>query len=154
MEVFDGIRAGVLADRSQFFKDLTKPLLRRQQAERQGLQGLRIRSGFRGCKPVSKGSLIASRPYSETDFTKDPRKWTCRPDPPWRRRPDRGYRRVGPALAKLIKGATLKIYPGAPHGHVLDPQGPGQRGFARVHQGIDDHATCTNGCHRHPQEAK
>ena len=39
MEVFDGIRAGVLADRSQFFKDLSDAVLRRQPAGREGLAG-------------------------------------------------------------------------------------------------------------------
>ena len=37
-------------------------------------------------------------------------------DSAWRRRPDRAHRRGGDAVSKLVKGATLKVYPGFPHG--------------------------------------
>ena len=40
--------------------------------------------------------------------------------------------------SKIVKGATLKIYPGRAARHVLDPQGPGQRGSARVSEVVSE----------------
>ena len=80
IEAFDKIRAGVLADRSQFFKDLSHAVLRRQQA---GRQGLARPAGFvlaaRGCRPVSKASSIASRPSPRRTSRRISRNSTCRP---------------------------------------------------------------------------
>lgn len=39
-----------------------------------------------------------------------------RPDRSWRRRPDRADRCLGHALSRIVTDATLKLYPGAPHG--------------------------------------
>jgi len=49
-EVFDGIRTGVLADRSQFFKDLTEPFYGANRPGAKVSQGCGIRSGARGCR--------------------------------------------------------------------------------------------------------
>ena len=64
IEVFDEIRAGVLADRSQFFKDLPAAVLRRQPARRQGLAGLRdsfwlqgMQAGFTRALRLHQGLL-------------------------------------------------------------------------------------------------
>jgi non-heme chloroperoxidase len=53
IEVFDGLRAAVLADRSQFFKDLSAPFYGANRPGAKVSQGLRTRSGFRGCSPDS-----------------------------------------------------------------------------------------------------
>ena len=59
MEAFDQIRAGVLADRSQFFKDLTHAVLRLQPAGRQNFaKAFGTRSGSKGCRPVSRRLLL------------------------------------------------------------------------------------------------
>ena len=74
MEAFDQIRAGVLADRSQFFKDLTTPFY---GANRQGAkvsQGLRDSFWFQGMQAGFKGVIDCIKAFSETDFTEDLKK--------------------------------------------------------------------------------
>src|SRR5207247_6382965 len=71
MEVFDGIRAGVLADRSQFFKDLSGPFY---GANRQGSkvsQGLRDSFWMQGMQAGFKGVIDCIKTFSETYFTED-----------------------------------------------------------------------------------
>ena len=63
IEVFDQLRANVLADRSQFFKDLSAPFYGANRAGAQVSQGLRDFSGCKGCWPVIKLPTIASRLY-------------------------------------------------------------------------------------------
>ena len=140
MEVFDGIRAGVLADRSQFFKDLDDAVLRLQPARRQrSRKGCATRSGFRECMAGFKGVVDCIKAFSETDFTEDLKKF----DVPTliMHGDDDQIVPIGASAmlsSKLVKGSTLKVYPGCAARPVLDPQGPGQRGSARVHQGLDD----------------
>ena len=79
IDAFDQIRAGVLADRSQFFKDLSATVLRRQQAERPGSRkDCGTRSGCRGCRPVSKACSTASRPFPRRTSRKISRSSTSR----------------------------------------------------------------------------
>jgi non-heme chloroperoxidase len=75
IEVFDGIRANVLADRSQFFKDLSAPFY---GANRQGAkvsQGLRDSFWLQGMQAGFKGALDCIKAFSETDFTEDLKKF-------------------------------------------------------------------------------
>jgi len=55
MEVFDQIRAGVLADRSQFFKDLSAPFYGGNRPGAKVSQGLRDSFWLRECWPASNG---------------------------------------------------------------------------------------------------
>ena len=72
IEAFDAIRAGVLADRSQFFKDLTVPFYGANRPGRQGLAGrARLVLARRACRAGSRASTIASSVFSETDHTED-----------------------------------------------------------------------------------
>ena len=97
MEVFDEIRAGVLADRSQFFKDLdacrsTGPTGRARRCRR----ACAIRSGSRACRPGSRASSTASRRSRRPTFTEDLQAVRrADADPPRRRRSDRADRRLG-----------------------------------------------------------
>ncbi|TLY06246.1 MAG: alpha/beta hydrolase, partial [Thaumarchaeota archaeon] len=75
IEVFDNIRASVLADRSQFFKDLTLPFY---GANRQGAkvsQGLRDSFWLQGMQAGFKGVFDCIKAFSETDFTEDLKKF-------------------------------------------------------------------------------
>ena len=106
IEVFDGIRAGVTADRSQFFKDLTRALLRLQPAGREGLAGrARLVLAAGHAWAGIKGPLDCIKQFSETDFTEDLKKI----DVPTlivarRRRPDRADRRRGHAVVQARQG--------------------------------------------------
>ena len=65
-----------------------------------------------------KGAYDCIKAFSETDFTEDLQAdRRADADHPRRRRPDRAHRRLGAASRReLVKDATLKVYPGAPHG--------------------------------------
>jgi non-heme chloroperoxidase len=110
IEVFDGIRAGVLADRSQFFKDLTVTFYGSNRPGSTVSQGLRMQSGLRGV-------LDCIKAFSETDFTEDLKKIDV-PTLIVHGDDDQIVPIADSAMltAKLVKQATLKVYPGASHG--------------------------------------
>jgi len=117
MDVFDGIRAGVLADRSQFFKDLTTPFYGANRPGSKVSQGLRDSFWLQGMLCGFKGAVDCIKAFSETDFTDDLKKigvptLIMHGDDDQIVPIDASAR----LSAKLVKGATLKIYPGAPHG--------------------------------------
>jgi non-heme chloroperoxidase len=117
MEVFDGIRAGVLADRSQFFKDLTTPFYGANRPNAKVSQGLRDSFWLQGMLAGFKGVIDCIKAFSETDFTKDLE--TIDVPTLILHGDDDQIVPIGASAllsSKLIKGATLKIYPGAPHG--------------------------------------
>jgi non-heme chloroperoxidase len=117
IEVFDNIRAGVAADRSQFFKDLTTPFYGANRPGAKVSQGLRDAFWLMGMLGGIKGELDCIKAFSETDFTEDLRKF----DVPTLilHGDDDQIVPIGAsaqAAAQIVKKATLKIYPGAPHG--------------------------------------
>jgi non-heme chloroperoxidase len=117
IEAFDQIRAGVQADRSQFFKDLSAPFY---GANRQGAkisQGLRDSFWLQGMIAGHNAVYDCIKAFSETDFTEDLKKF----DVPTLilHGDDDQIVPIGAAAmqsSKMIKGATLRVYPGAPHG--------------------------------------
>jgi non-heme chloroperoxidase len=117
MEVFDGIRAGVLADRSQFFKDLSAPFYGANRTGAKVSQGLRESFWLQGMTAGHKACFDCIKAFSETDFTEDLRKFNV-PTLILHGDDDQIVPIGAAALlsSKLVKGATLKIYPGAPHG--------------------------------------
>ena len=117
MEVFDGIRAGVLADRSQFFKDLSAPFYGANRTGAKVSQGLRDSFWLQGMEAGHKACFDCIKAFSETDFTEDLRKFNV-PTLILHGDDDQIVPIGAAALlsSKLVKGATLKIYPGAPHG--------------------------------------
>jgi non-heme chloroperoxidase len=116
MEVFDGIRAGVLADRSQFFKDLTVPFYGANRAGSKVSQGLKDSFWLQGMQAGFKAVYDCIKAFSETDFTEDLKKIDV-PTLILHGDDDQIVPIADSALlsAKLVKG-TLKIYQGAPHG--------------------------------------
>jgi non-heme chloroperoxidase len=117
MEAFDQIRAGVLADRSQFFKDLTEPFYGANRPGAKVSQGLRDSFWLQGMLAGHKAVYDCIKAFSETDFTEDLKKFDV-PTLILHGDDDQIVPIAGSALlsSKLVKGATLKIYPGAPHG--------------------------------------
>jgi len=117
IKAFDDIRAGVSADRSQFFRDLTTPFYGTNRPGAKVSQGVRDAFWFQGMQGGLKNELDSIKAFSETDFTEDLKKF----DVPTLiiHGDDDQIVPIGSsahAAAKLIKGATLKIYKGAPHG--------------------------------------
>ena len=117
MEAFDQIRAGVLADRSQFFKDLTTPFYGANRPGAKVSQGLRDSFWLQGMMAGFPAAYFCIKAFSETDLTEDLKKFDV-PTLIIHGDDDQIVPIGASALlsSKIVKGATLKVYPGAPHG--------------------------------------
>jgi non-heme chloroperoxidase len=117
IEAFDKIRAGVLADRSQFFKELTMAFYGYNRPGAKISEGVRESFWLQGMLASLKGTYDCIKAFSETDFTEDLKKFDV-PTLILHGDDDQIVPIAGSALlsAKLVKNATLKVYKGAPHG--------------------------------------
>jgi non-heme chloroperoxidase len=117
MSIFDGLRAGYAANRSQFCKDLAMPFFGFNRADAKVSQGtidaFWLQSMMGGAKP----HYDCIKAFSETDFTEDLKKMTV---PTLLLHGDDDQivpiQIASDKSQKLIPHATLKVYPGAPHG--------------------------------------
>ncbi len=117
MEAFDQIRAGVLAERSQFFKELSAPFYGANRPGAKVSQGLRDSFWLQGMLAGHKACYDCIKAFSETDFTEDLKKFDV-PTLILHGDDDQIVPIGASALlsSKLVKGATLKVLAGAPHG--------------------------------------
>jgi len=117
IEVFDGIRAGLQADRSQFFKDVTMSFYGANRPGSQVSQGLRDSFWLQGMQASLKAVYDCVKAFSETDFTEDLKKIDV-PTLIMHGDDDQIVPIANSALlsAKLVRNATLKIYRGSSHG--------------------------------------
>jgi non-heme chloroperoxidase len=117
MKAFDDIRAGVHSDRSQFFLDLSVPFYGANRPNSKVSQGLRDSFWMQGMMCGLKAAYDCIKAFSETDFTEDLKKIDV-PTLILHGDDDQIVPIADSALlsSKLVKGATLKIIPGAPHG--------------------------------------
>jgi non-heme chloroperoxidase len=117
ISVFDGIRAAVSADRSQFFKELPVAFYGYNRPGAKMSEGVRDSFWLQGMLAGLKNVLDCIKQFSETDFTADLKKI----DVPTLivHGDDDQIVPIGAAAmasAKLVKNSRLLIYPGAPHG--------------------------------------
>jgi non-heme chloroperoxidase len=117
IEVFDQLRASVLADRSQFFKDLSAPFYGANRAGSKVSQGVRDTFWLQGMIASFNACYDCIKAFSETDQTEDLKKFDV-PSLVIAGDDDQIVPIKAGALkaAKLIPNAELKIYEGAPHG--------------------------------------
>jgi len=117
LSVFDGIRAGVLVDRSQFFKDLTMPFYGYNRPGAKVSEGVRESFWLQGMMAGFPASYFCIKAFSETDMTEDLKKINV-PTLILHGDDDQIVPIADSALlsAKIVKNATLKVYKGAPHG--------------------------------------
>jgi non-heme chloroperoxidase len=117
IKVFDEIRAGVLADRSQFFKDLSEAFYGANRPGSKVSQGLRDSFWRQGMQAGLNAAFDCIKAFSETDFTEDLKKIDV-PTLIIHGDDDQMVPINDSALlsAALVKGSLLKVYPGAPHG--------------------------------------
>jgi non-heme chloroperoxidase len=117
MEAFDGIRAGVLADRSQYFMDLTIPFYGGNRPGSTLSQGVRDAFWMQGMQAGIKSALDCIKAFSETDFTEDLKRFDV-PTLILHGDDDQIVPIVASAheSARLVAGAMLKVYPGFCHG--------------------------------------
>lgn len=117
LSAFDEIRAAVVADRSQFFKDLSMPFYGYNKPGAKVSQGVRDSFWLQGVQCSIKAAYDCIKAFSETDFTEDLKKIDV-PTLILHGDADQIVPIGSSALlsSKLVKNATLKVYPGAPHG--------------------------------------
>ncbi|WP_426515590.1 alpha/beta fold hydrolase [Diaminobutyricibacter sp. McL0618] len=117
IEAFDGIRAGVLADRSQFYQDLSAAFFGANREGSKVSQGARDDFWRQGMLVGLKAAYDCVKAFSETDFTEDLKAldvpiFIAQGD-------DDQIVPIADAAEKsikLVRNGTLKVYPGAPHG--------------------------------------
>src|SRR5712672_358375 len=117
ISVFDGIRAGVAGNRAQFYKDITIPFYGYNRPGAKISEGIREHWWLQGMMGGIKPHYDCIKAFSETDFTEDLKKieipvLVMHGD-------DDQIVPIGAAglmSAKILKKATLKVYPGFPHG--------------------------------------
>ena len=117
IEVFDGIRTNVLADRSQFFRDLSAPFYGANRPGAKVSQGLRDSFWLQGMQAGFKNVFDCIKAFSETDHSEDLKKF----DVPTLilHGDDDQIVPIGASAmlsSKIVKNAKLKVYEGAPHG--------------------------------------
>jgi non-heme chloroperoxidase len=117
LSAFDEIRAGVVADRSQFYKDLSMPFYGYNRPGAKISEGVRDNFWFQGMTGGHKPHYDCIKAFSETDFTEDLKKIDV-PVLVLHGDDDQivPIDDAGKLSVKLVKNGTLKIIPGAPHG--------------------------------------
>jgi non-heme chloroperoxidase len=118
IEVFDGLRGASIADRSKLYQDLASgPFFGFNRDGANVSQGMIDSFWLQGMQAGHKNALDCIKAFSETDFTEDLKKFDV-PTLIIHGDDDQivPIDAAGRASAKLVKGATLKVYAGAPHG--------------------------------------
>jgi non-heme chloroperoxidase len=117
MSAFDAIRAGVAHDRAQFYAELSVPFYGANRSSAKVSQGLRDQFWLMSMQVGIKAALDCIRAFSETDLTDDLKKINV-PTLVIHGDDDQIVPIGASALrsSKLVEGAMLKVYPGAPHG--------------------------------------
>jgi non-heme chloroperoxidase len=117
MEVFDGIRAGVFKDRSQFYKDLAVSFYGANRPGAKVSQGILDQFWLWSMQSGLKNAYDSIKAFSETDFTEDLKKFDV-PTLVMHGEDDQivPVKDSAKKSAILIKGAKEIYYPGAPHG--------------------------------------
>jgi non-heme chloroperoxidase len=117
IEAFDAIRTGVASDRSQFYKDLAESFYGFNRPSAARSQGTVDAFWLMSMQVGLKGAYDCVKQFSETDFTADLGRFDV---PTFVAHGDDDQivpiAAAAPKTAQIVKDATLKIYPGAPHG--------------------------------------
>jgi non-heme chloroperoxidase len=117
ISVFDGIRAGVAGDRSQFYKDLNLPFYGYNKPDAKISEGFRDAFWRLGMQSSIVGSYDCIKAFSETGRNEDLKKFEI-PTLVLQGDPDQivPIDDLGRLTAKIVKNAKLEVIPGAPHG--------------------------------------
>jgi non-heme chloroperoxidase len=117
IELFDGLRAALAANRPQFYKDITMPFYGFNRPGAKISEGIREHWWLQGMVGSIKAHYDCIKVFSETDTTEDLKKIDI-PVLVMHSEDDQivPIAAAGPAAAKLLKHATLKVYKDFPHG--------------------------------------
>ena len=124
MAVFDGIRAAVEKDRSQFYTDLTTPFFNYNRSSETPSDGVRESFWLQGMKGGIKGQYDCIKQFSEVDFTDDLKKIDV-PTLIMHGDDDQIVPLADSAIlsAQLVKDSQLKVYAGFGHGMTITQAG-------------------------------
>jgi non-heme chloroperoxidase len=117
LTTFDELRAALTANRPQFYKDLTLPFYGYNRPGAKISEGIREHWWYQGMMGGVKAHYDCIKAFSETDFTEDLKKIDV-PTLILHGDDDQIVPIGASALlsSKIVKNATLKVYPGLPHG--------------------------------------
>lgn len=117
--VFDGIKAGLLADRAQFIADFAAPFYGTNQGQKVS-HGVLTQTLNIALLASLKGTVDCVTAFSETDFRPDMAKVDV-PTLVIHGDADQivPFETTGKKAAEMIAGAELKVYSGAPHGFAV-----------------------------------
>ncbi|MFI6761998.1 alpha/beta fold hydrolase [Micromonospora sp. NPDC050417] len=117
ISVFDELRAGLVKDRSQFYKDLALMFYGANRKGAKVSQGILDQFWLWSMQSGLKNAYESIKAFSETDFTEDLKKFDV-PTLVMHGEDDQivPVKDAAPKSAKLIRGAQEIYYPGAPHG--------------------------------------
>jgi non-heme chloroperoxidase len=117
IEVFDQIRAAIVADRPQFWKDFSVQFYGSNRPGAKVSDGVRQAFFIQSEMCGFPGSYFCVKAFSETDFTEDLKKFDV-PTLILHGDDDQVVPIDVSAMraSKMIPGATLKVHKGAPHG--------------------------------------
>ena len=117
LSVFNELREALAANRPQFYKDITMPFYGYNRPGAKISEGIREHWWLQGMMGGIKAHYDCIKAFSETDFTEDLKKIEI-PVLVMHGDDDQivPIAAAGLLSAKLLKNATLKVYPGFPHG--------------------------------------
>lgn len=117
ISVFDDLRAQLASNRPQFYRDITLPFYGYNRPGAKISEGIREQWWLQGMMGGMKAHYDCIKAFSETDFTEDLKKFDV-PTLILHGDDDQIVPIVasGRMSAKIVKDATLKVYPGFPHG--------------------------------------
>src|SRR5258707_10501052 len=117
IEVFDQLRAAVVSDRSQFWKDLSLPFYGYNRPGAKVSEEVRESFWLQGMMAGFPAAYFCIKAFSETDQTEDLKKFDV-PTLIMQGDDDQivPFADSGLLQSKIVKGAMLKVYKGAPHG--------------------------------------
>ena len=117
IEVFDGLRSDLLRDRGEFYRELSAPFYGANRPGSKVSRGVRDMFWGWGMQAGLRGALECIKAFSETDLTADLKRIDV-PTLIIHGDDDQIVPIVDSALlsVKIVRGAVLKVYPGAPHG--------------------------------------
>jgi non-heme chloroperoxidase len=117
VDVFDGLRSALAANRAQFYIDLTLPFYGYNRPGAEASEGIRRNWWRQGMEGSAAAHYAGIKAFSETDLTGDLEKFDV-PTLVMHGDDDQivPIDAAGRMSAKIVKGAELKVYPGYPHG--------------------------------------
>ncbi len=115
--VFDGLRTAIARDRAQFYREFAVPFYGVNREGSKVSEGLREQFWLQCMQVGIAAAIDCVKAFSETDFTQDLERFDV-PTLVLHGEDDQivPFAVTGLRSAKLVKNATLKVYPKAPHG--------------------------------------